>query len=62
MKLRRRDFVRIGGGSLASLTVRPLWTSTEVQDEPPPAPRVVLTWGTNGHADGDESLCAEVCR
>ena len=51
MKLRRRDFVRVGGGWLASLTVRPLWAEPDGQAEPPPL-RPVLTWGTNGHEDG----------
>ena len=51
MKLLRRDFVRVGGCWLASLTVRPLWAEPEGKAESAP-PRVVLTWGTNGHADG----------
>ena len=53
MKLRRRDFVRVGGCGIASLMARSLWAQAGGQDESPPAPRVVLTWGTNGHGDGE---------
>jgi DNA-binding beta-propeller fold protein YncE len=55
MMLRRRDFARVGGGWLLSLVTRPLCAQAPRQEEPKeqvPAPRVVLTWGTNGHADG----------
>ena len=52
MDLRRRDFIRAGGGWLLSLAARPLRAQAERQAEPAPAPRVVLTWGTNGHAEG----------
>lgn len=54
MDLRRRDFVRAGGGWLLSLAARPLRAQGERQEAPAPAPgpRVVLSWGTNGHAEG----------
>ena len=52
MKLKRRDFARIGGCWLASLAVRPLWAEPDSQEEAAVPPRVVLTWGTNGHAEG----------
>src|SRR5580704_10307629 len=53
MKLRRRDFLRIGGGGIASLISSPLWAQTDGQDESRSAPHVVLTWGTNGHGEGE---------
>ena len=52
MELRRRDFTRVAGYWLASLVTRPLWAQTERHEERLPAPRVVLTWGTNGRGDG----------
>jgi DNA-binding beta-propeller fold protein YncE len=52
MDLRRRDFVRAGGAWLLSLAARPLRAQAELQEAPAPAPRVVLTWGTNGRAEG----------
>ena len=53
MKLRRRDFLRVGGCGIASLISSPLWAQADGQDESQSAPRVVLTWGTNGHGDGE---------
>ncbi|MGE0537434.1 MAG: NHL repeat-containing protein [Pirellulales bacterium] len=53
MKIERRDFVRVGGCGIAALLTRPLWAEEEGRDEAPVAPRVVLTWGTNGHGDGE---------
>src|SRR5437899_7416017 len=52
MELRRRDFIRVAGCWLVSLVARPLCAQTERQEEPPPVPRALLTWGTNGRADG----------
>src|SRR5258708_4950773 len=52
MDLRRRDFVRAGGGLMLSLAARPLRAQAERREEPAVAPRVVLTWGTNGRAEG----------
>src|SRR5262249_14804591 len=52
MDLRRRDFIRAGGGWLLSLAARPLRGQAERPAGPAPEPRVVLTWGTNGHAEG----------
>ena len=52
MDLRRRDFIRAGGGWLLSLAARPLRAQAERPAGPAPEPRVVLTWGTNGHAEG----------
>ena len=51
MKLRRRDFLRVGGCGIASLISSPLWAQTD--DESQSAPRVMLTWGTNGHGNGE---------
>jgi DNA-binding beta-propeller fold protein YncE len=31
----------------------PLWSQEPDQDESTPGPRVVLSWGTNGHGDGE---------
>lgn len=53
MNLRRRDFLRGCGCGLAALASSPLWAQEGGQDEPPAAPRVVLTWGVNGHGDGE---------
>ena len=53
MNLRRRDFVRFGGCGIASLISSPLWAQADGKDNPESAPRVVLTWGTNGHRDGE---------
>jgi DNA-binding beta-propeller fold protein YncE len=52
MGLHRRDFARIGGGWLLALVARPLAAQTEQAKDPLPAPRVVLTWGSNGHDNG----------
>jgi tripartite motif-containing protein 71 len=52
MKLRRRDFARLGGCWLASLVARPLWAQIGRSVHAPREPRVLLNWGTNGHADG----------
>jgi sugar lactone lactonase YvrE len=51
MKLDRRDFARLSGCWLASLATRPLWAQDEPQQALPP-PKVLLSWGTNGHGDG----------
>jgi DNA-binding beta-propeller fold protein YncE len=32
---------------------RPLWAQDRCADETPPTPRVLLTWGKNGHGDGE---------
>lgn len=53
MQLRRRDFLRAGGGGIAALLTAPLWAQAEGKDESPIAPRVVLTWGTNGSGNGE---------
>lgn len=53
MKLQRRDFLRTAGCGLASLMTWPLCAQTEKQEEPLPAPRAVLTWGSNGLGDGE---------
>ena len=45
----------MGGGdpcTCSTRIARPLWAQAERQDEPAAVPRVVLTWGTNGRADG----------
>src|SRR4029079_564826 len=51
MKLRRRDFLRVGGCGIATLISSPLWAETD--DESQSVPRVTLTWGTNGHGNGE---------
>ncbi|HEV3025016.1 MAG TPA: hypothetical protein VGX76_21230, partial [Pirellulales bacterium] len=51
MKIHRRDFTRLAGCWLGSLAARPLGAQTPSQAEVQ-APRVVRTWGTNGHGDG----------
>jgi DNA-binding beta-propeller fold protein YncE len=53
MKLSRRDFHRAGGCWLASQVAQPLWAQPEVPARAPTIPRVVRTWGSNGHADGE---------
>jgi DNA-binding beta-propeller fold protein YncE len=53
MKMRRRDFVRVGGCGIATLMARPLWAQDRGRDESTSAPRVVLTWGKNGRGDGE---------
>lgn len=53
MKLPRRDFLRAGGCGIASFISSPLWAQPDGKDEPKSAPRVVLTWGTNGSGDGE---------
>ena len=53
MKLRRRDFMRAGGCGVASLLTPSLWGQADGQEEPSSAVRVVLTWGSNGHGDGE---------
>jgi sugar lactone lactonase YvrE len=52
-ELRRRDFLGMAGGALASLVTGPLLGEAKGPDATLPAPRVVLTWGTNGTADGE---------
>ena len=42
-----------GSCGIASLMARPLWAQERGQDESEPAPRVLLTWGKNGHGDGE---------
>ncbi|HET6325978.1 MAG TPA: NHL repeat-containing protein [Planctomycetaceae bacterium] len=51
--MQRRDFVRLGGCGIASLMARPLWGQDRGRDESTPAPRVVLSWGKNGHGNGE---------
>ena len=53
MRLRRRDSLSVSGCGLASLVTSQLGSQAAGQDEPQPAPRVVLTWGKNGHGDGE---------
>jgi DNA-binding beta-propeller fold protein YncE len=53
MKLRRRDFLHVGGGGIASLISSPLWAQAAREDEPQSPARVVLAWGTNGDGDGE---------
>lgn len=53
MKLGRRDFLCVSSCGVASLVTRRLWSQERGQDESPPAPRVVHTWGTNGHGKGE---------
>lgn len=53
MTLRRRDFLRASGCGIASFVSSPLWAQAQVQEESQTAPRVVLTWGSNGHGDGE---------
>lgn len=53
MKLLRRDFVRLGGCGIGSLFAPPLWAQERGPEESSPAPRVVSTWGKNGHGDGE---------
>ena len=52
MRVRRRDFLCATGCGIASVLSRPLLSQADEQDESTPLPQVVLTWGTNGHADG----------
>ena len=52
MQIDRREFARVGGLCLASLVARPLFAQADSQADAPAAPRVVLSWGTNGHGDG----------
>ncbi|WP_010582059.1 6-bladed beta-propeller [Schlesneria paludicola] len=58
MKLRRRDFLRIGCGlcGAASLGSPSAWAQSEGQDEASTIPQVVLTWGTNGHGEGEFNI------
>jgi hypothetical protein len=51
MKFSRREFGWVAGSSLASLAIRPLAIIAEEQKSPA-TPRVLLTWGSNGHGDG----------
>lgn len=51
--IHRRDFLALAGGGLATMSARRLLAQAESRDEALPAPRVVLTWGTNGDADGE---------
>src|SRR6185312_5745940 len=53
MKLRRRDFLRAGGLAIAALHSSPLWAQADGKAESRSAPRVVLTWGTNGEGNGE---------
>ncbi|MBI3860257.1 MAG: hypothetical protein HY290_00010 [Planctomycetia bacterium] len=53
MKLRRRDFLRAGGCGIVSFISSPLWAQPDGKDGSQSAPRVVLTWGTNGSGDGE---------
>jgi len=63
MKLKRRDFIRASGCGLASLMTRTLWAQAPDQEQAnpnqaksnrsQPEPRVLLTWGKNGQADGE---------
>lgn len=56
MKLRRRDFLRIGGGGLCglfSLNSSPMRPQAADFEDSSSVPRVVLTWGKNGHGDGE---------
>ena len=52
MKLARRDFLRAGGCAIASLISSPIWAQADGKEVSQAAPRAVLTWGTNGHGDG----------
>lgn len=51
MTLQRRDFLRVGGCGIASLVTGARWSCAV--DEWGAAPRVVKTWGSNGHGDGE---------
>jgi DNA-binding beta-propeller fold protein YncE len=51
MTLSRRDILRAAASSLATIAARPLFAQTPAAAQGP-APRVLLTWGTNGHGDG----------
>src|SRR6185312_6119078 len=53
MRIRRRDFVRLAGCGIASLMARPLWADEPQQGESTPVAQVMLTWGKNGHGDGE---------
>ena len=53
MPLQRRDFLRAGGCGMAALISSPLWAQPDGKEESQPAPRVILTWGTNGSGDGE---------
>jgi sugar lactone lactonase YvrE len=54
MKVRRRDFLRVGGSGIASLiSSSSQWAQADGKGESQSAPRVVLTWGTNGQGDGE---------
>lgn len=53
MTLGRRDFMRVGGGGLASLLAGRLWADEQAPRESGPAAKVLLTWGKNGHGDGE---------
>jgi DNA-binding beta-propeller fold protein YncE len=53
MRIRRRDFTRLVGCGIASLIARPVWGEESEQSAGPPVARVVLTWGKNGHGEGE---------
>jgi DNA-binding beta-propeller fold protein YncE len=50
MNFERRDFLRLAGCGIASLLASPL--RAQANEESQATPRVLLTWGTNGHGDG----------
>ncbi|HEY4308021.1 MAG TPA: hypothetical protein VGN12_01100 [Pirellulales bacterium] len=51
MNQSRREFGRVAGSCLASLALRP-FAALAHEPERPAVPRVLLTWGANGHGDG----------
>lgn len=52
MELRRRDFLRVSSGCLVSFAAQPISAQAQLPEKPLAAPRVLLTWGANGRADG----------
>lgn len=53
MKIGRRDFVRASGCGIASFMAGGVWAQQRGAEEAAPAPKVVLTWGKNGHGNGE---------
>lgn len=52
MRWTRRDIVKVGGCQLISILARPIRSLAQDTNDTDRAARVLLTWGTNGHGDG----------